>query len=327
MSPPATWPAQTLQLGSSLVLHVSPGRIRPEHLQPPRPLAQLAQRLAHDRVERMAGEHGVEAVAPRRPRDRPRDELVQVDAQTPERLDRPVERARRVVGDERERGPPFLGLPVDARVRRDARRSACTPRDGRRRRRRSRSARGAVRPARWRSPPASGRRSSATCRAASAVVAAAIAVAHGIPATSARHWSSATGCERITRISSSGTSPTRDEAVPDAQCRLGHDRERVLVEQVVRLGDRAGERALDRQHAEVDLAARRRLDDREEARQRPQVGAVREQSLARGGAVGAVTAGVGDCDGCVGDVHRDSVGRRAPRGFASRRVRKGRRAG
>ena len=98
-------------------------------------------------------------------------------------------------------------------------------------------------------------------------------------------------------ISSSGDVAERDEAVADAERRLGDDRERVLVEQVVRLGDRAGERALDRQHAEVDLAARGRLGDGEEARQRPELGAVREQALARGRAVGAVPAGIGDCNG------------------------------
>ena len=52
---------------------------------------------------------------------------------------------------------------------------------------------------------------SATCAAASPVVAAAMAVARGMDASSRRHWSSATGCEWTTRMSSSATSagPTR----------------------------------------------------------------------------------------------------------------------
>src|SRR5256885_9494163 len=65
--------------------------------------AQLDQRLRDDRVERMAREHRVEAVLPWLARDRSRDELDEIDAVPRERFDRPVQRARPVVGDERER--------------------------------------------------------------------------------------------------------------------------------------------------------------------------------------------------------------------------------
>src|SRR3954451_11967024 len=56
-----------------------------------------------------------------------------------------------------------------------------------------------------------GSASSATTDAASPVVVAATARAPGSEASSLRHWSSATGCEWISRISDSGTSagPTR----------------------------------------------------------------------------------------------------------------------
>ena len=58
--------------------------------------------------------------------------------------------------------------------------------------------------------------SSATCAAASAVVPAASVRASGIAASSCRHWSRATGWERISRMRSSGivSRPTR-------QCRIG----------------------------------------------------------------------------------------------------------
>ena len=116
---------------------------------------------------------------------------------------------------------------------------------------------------------------SATCAAASAVVAAAIAVAHGIDASSRRHWSSATGWECTARISSSATSGGPDEAVPDREHGLAGDRERGVVEEVVRLGDGPGERALDREDAGVYLAlgrgrrSRRRSSAGGRARRRP----------------------------------------------------------
>ena len=83
------------------------------------------------------------------------------------------------------------------------------------------------------------------------------------------------------------------EQVADRKHGLRRDRERRAVQQVVRLGDRARQRALDRQHAERDRAARRRLDDRVERRQRDEL-RVREEAVAGCGAVRAVAAGVAD---------------------------------
>ncbi len=87
-----------------------------------------------------------------------------------------------------------------------------------------------------------------------------------------------------------------DELVVDRQHRLADDRERRVVEQVVRLRDRTGERALDREHAVLDLARGDRLRDGAEARQRQRLGALGEEALARGGAVGSFAAGIGDLD-------------------------------
>ena len=97
-----------------------------------------------------------------------------------------------------------------------------------------------------------------------------------------------------------------DEAMADAERGLGDDRQRVLVQQVVRLVDRAGERALDRQDAEVDLPLDGRFGDGEEARQRLEGGSLREESLARGRTVGAVPTGIGDCDRFVEQIGRAS---------------------
>ena len=113
-------------------------RIGAEDAELPRQARHLGERLAHDLVERMPGQHGVEAVAPRRPRDRPRDELDEVEAVAAERLDRAVERARLVVGDEGERRAPALALAVEARVGSNGDEARVGLRDGRRRRRRSR---------------------------------------------------------------------------------------------------------------------------------------------------------------------------------------------
>ena len=62
----------------------------------------------------------------------------------------------------------------------------------------------------------------------------------------------------------------------------------------MRLGDRAGERALDRQDADVDRAVRRRLRDRGEAREGDELRGVAEQTVAGGRAVGAVPSRVAD---------------------------------
>ena len=61
---------------------------------------------------------GVEAVAPGRLRDRPRGQLDEVERVAGERLDRAVERARAVVGLERERDPP-VGALAELRPVRD----------------------------------------------------------------------------------------------------------------------------------------------------------------------------------------------------------------
>jgi hypothetical protein len=94
-----------------------------------------------------------------------------------------MERAGPVVGLERERGAP-LALPTLSAS--DT--SECT-----------RAARALAIAATEGSP------SSATAAAASPVVADTTAVAQGIEASSPRHWSSATGWERISRTSSRGT--------------------------------------------------------------------------------------------------------------------------
>ena len=79
----------------------------------------------------------------------------------------------------------------------------------------------------------------------------------------------------------------RDEVVPDRERGLGDDRERRLVEQVVRLVHRTGERALDRQHAVRHLArspspgSRRRTCPRRRARTRTGIAAQRPPRCAR----------------------------------------------
>jgi hypothetical protein len=85
--------------------------------------------------------------------------------------------------------------------------------------------------------------------------------------------------------------------VADAEHGLARDRQRRFLEQVMRLGDRADERALDRQDAELDLTGDRRLSDGGEARQCQDPGRFGEEPVARGGRVCSVPAGVGDADG------------------------------
>ena len=137
---------------------LSAGGVRAEQLQLPRLRADLAQCALDLVVERVPGEDGVEAVPPRRVRDRPRDELDEVDAVPGERLDRAVERARPVVGDERERRSPLLVGRGRAACGWRRRRSVCTSPGGRRRRPRSRSDRTTRRRARLRLPPPRDRR-------------------------------------------------------------------------------------------------------------------------------------------------------------------------
>ena len=153
-----------------------------------------------------------------------------------------------------------------------------------------------------------------------------------VEASSLRHWSSATGCEWISRTSSSATSagPTRQWLT--GQDRLGHDRERRFVEEVVGLGDRPDERALDRQHAVGDAPRRDGLDDVRERRERDEASG-REEPVAGGGGVCAFAAGVGDGEfvGCHvrsapfgGDESAgDSASRRGADGRRRRLARKG----
>jgi hypothetical protein len=82
--------------------------------------------------------------------------------------------------------------------------------------------------------------------------------------------------------------------VAHVQHGLVRDRERRGLQQVVRLGDRPDERALDREDAELDLARDRRRGDGREARQRNDGGRLREEPIARGRGVRAVASGVGD---------------------------------
>jgi len=85
-----------------------------------------------------------------------------------------------------------------------------------------------------------------------------------------------------------------DEAVPDREDGLVRDRERRLVEEVVCLVDRPGQRALDRKNAERHVALCRRLDNGGEAGQRNELGTVRKEVVACRRAVRAVTARIGD---------------------------------
>ena len=214
-----------------------------------------------------------------------------------ERLDRPVERAGLVVGDERERRPPGLSVHVEAHVGRD--------------RDEARERLGVVtdvlgdhlEPVETRRPLAgdgdlSGiallgdvrrrvggrRRRDRGCAGHRGEEHAALVERDGVgvdgPDLRERH---------LLRP---------DEEVADRDDRLARDGERRVVEQVVRLRDGADERALDgRTPTSID-AVGRRLRDRGEARQRDELGAVREEAVARGCAVGAVASGVADDGGC-----------------------------
>ena len=96
-----------------------------------------------------------------------------------------------------------------------------------------------------------------------------------------------------------------DEAVVHGQDRLGDDRERRLVEEVVRLCNRPDEGALDREHPERDTAGDDRVDHVREGRQRHEAGG-REEPVTGRRRVGAFAAGV--CDGQFDGGH----GRGAP---------------
>ena len=85
-----------------------------------------------------------------------------------------------------------------------------------------------------------------------------------------------------------------DEAVANRQDRLGVDRQRRVVEEVVRLVHGSRERALDREDAEGHLALGCGLHDGREARKRDEVGAVREEAVAGSCGVRAVAPWISD---------------------------------
>ena len=146
----------------------------------------------------------------------------------------------------------------------------------------------------------------------------------GIAASSMRHWSSATGCEWTARTCSSGTSARPDEEVPDREDGLAGDRERRVVEEVVRLGDgpaselSIGSTPTSIVPSAVACVTAAKLGSGDE------LGAVREEAVARGRAVGAVASGVADDRGCRRAFgHRPSEGSKESRldSIASRRRR------
>ena len=119
--------------------------------------------------------------------------------------------------DERERGPPQARRSGRGACTSRPRRSACTPRGGRRRLPRAPSDRTATRRARSRSRPRTGRRAPPPARRRRR----SSAPRSPSPTASARAASGTgraqPGCERTTRISSSATSARPDEAVPDRE--------------------------------------------------------------------------------------------------------------
>ena len=212
--------------------------VRPEHAELRRQVLHLLERRGDLRVERVPAEDGVEPVAERPRGNRPGDEEVEVDRVPGERLERVEEGSRAVVGREGERRPPAAVAPVEPGVGRnrdeageglgmvadvgvddrqavDLRRSIARDRDdgriGQLRHDRRRVARGRR-----------GNRERVRERA------------DQLPALIERHRM------RVDLAHLRERDVRRpDEAMVDGQNRLGHDRERRLVEQVVRLGDRA----------------------------------------------------------------------------------------
>jgi len=94
--------------------------------------------------------------------------------------------------------------------------------------------------------------------------------------------------------------------VSDRQHGLGDDRERMLVQQIVRLGDRARKRALDRQHAVPGVRVCDGVRDRPEAAEGDELG----QRVQRGGGGAGVRARrprIGD-----GRAHRSLAATRSP---------------
>ena len=214
-----------------------------------------------------------------------------------ERLDRAVERSRLVVGDEREGGSPRLPVHVEAHVGRngdearerlgvvaDVLRDHLEPVETRRPLARDRDLPGIAVLGDVRGRVGGRRRRDRGC------------VRHRCEEHAALVERDRVGVDGPYLRERDLLGP--DEEVPDRENRLADDREGRVVEEVVRLGDGARERALDGQYADVDRAVGRRLRDRGEARQRDELGAVREEAVARGCAVGAVASGVADDRGC-----------------------------
>ena len=111
----------------------------------------------------------------------------------------------------------------------------------------------------------------------------------------------------------------RGEAMPDRQHRLADDRERPVVEQVVRLGNRARERALDRENAVAGLGRRRphpRRRGSPAAARAARTGRSAAAALAvcEPGGPGYATGGLKECLSVVGLVSRE-------RDVTSRRLR------
>ena len=207
------------------------------------------------RVERMARDDGVEAVAERRRRQRPRDEPDEIEPGLGERRDRRVQRARAMVGDERERRPRIVAAGAEPRVRRD--------RDEARER-------GAVADVvAERDEPVERRRLDAGDRDRGGIPGLR-RLARGVRRRRRRHGDRVRQpVEEPPALLERGRVRAhdadlverdllpREQAVPDRQHGLGDDRDRPLVQQVVRLVHRAHERALDRQHAVRGVGVRR----------------------------------------------------------------------
>ena len=253
------------------------------------------ERRPHRRVEDVAVEHDVEAVAPRRVRERARDELHEVHAVARERPERAVERARLVVGDERERRAPALAARRRCVYGASATKRVNAP-GGRRRRRRSPAARSASAASRARDR---GLRRIARLGDLARRVGGRRrrdAAARPARASSSRHWSNAAGCERsvvaprASRPASADAGSGGSAASPRARSRAARRR----AGRASRRSGRCSELSIGSTPSATS-AARRRLDDRDEARQ---VDRRRRRARARAAAAPLwLPAGPGIADG------------------------------